>query len=102
MIHHIVLTRYKSDVTEEEKQGLYAKLDAIVQRLEGAISGSYGRSVSPEGLENGFLDGFVIDFASKDAVNEYLVDEEHKVVGAEIASRLEGGTDGLVVFDIEV
>ena len=58
--------------------------------------------MSPEGLGKGFNDGFIMDLADAAARDGYLVDPAHQAAGTRLVAALEGGTDGLIVFDLEV
>ena len=55
-----------------------------------------GHSTSPEGLENGHDNGFVITFAHAEARDAYLPDPRHQVVADEIGRYAQR----VVVFDI--
>ncbi|MDB5540683.1 MAG: Dabb [Devosia sp.] len=100
-IRHCVLVKFRADVPPVEREGIYAELAALRDHL--AIEAmSFGHNVSPEGLHQGFLDGFTIDFPDAAARDAYLVDDAHKQAGARLVAALEGGSQGLLVFDIEV
>ena len=43
-----------------------------------------------------------MDLADAAARDRYLVDPAHKAAGARLVAALEGGRDGLIVFDLEV
>ena len=102
MIRHIVLVKFRSDITDSDKQAIYDKLNALRDRVSGILAASFGANVSPEGFAQGFDDGFSMDFESAAARDAYLVDPEHRKVGPQLVSMLEGGRAGLLVFDHEV
>lgn len=101
MIRHIVLTRFRLDVSEETIAQIYAGLESVSERLPGASGFHGGRSVSPENIERGYMHGFTIDFQTCDDLAAYADDAEHKRWGAEIVAHAEGGLDGVLVLDIE-
>ena len=101
MIKHIVLTRFRSDVSEDTISKIYAGLAGVTARLEGASCFHGGRSTSPEKIERGYMHGFTIDFDSFDDLAAYSEDAEHKRWGAEIVAHAEGGLDGVLVLDVE-
>ncbi|CUH52046.1 Dabb family protein [Shimia marina] len=101
MIKHIVLTRFRADVSEATITEIYAGLARVTERLEGATGFHGGRSTSPEKIERGYMHGFSIDFDSFDDLATYSADAEHKRWGAEIVAHAEGGLDGVLVLDIE-
>jgi hypothetical protein len=102
MIRHCVWVKFRADVPASEKQAIYDQLAALRGHLGGIAGMSFGPNVSPEGLQQGFTDGFTIDFVDAGARDTYLVDEAHKEAGGRLVAALEGGRAGLIVFDIEV
>lgn len=101
MIRHCVFVKFRPDVPTGERQAIYDQLAALRGHLKGIEAMAFGPNVSPEGLHRGFRDGFTIDFADAAARDAYLVDEAHKQAGGRLVAALEGGREGLVVFDIE-
>ncbi len=102
MIRHIVLCKFRADVTDAQRETIFAELTALRGHLPGILAMSFGASVSPEGLERGFVHGFSIDFADAAARDAYLADEAHGRAGAKLVAALDGGVAGLIVFDIAV
>lgn len=102
MIRHCVWVRFRADVPAAERQAIYDQLAALRGHLKGIEAMSFGPNVSPEGLHQGFADGFMIDFVDAAARDAYLMDEAHGKAGARLVAALEGGRDGLIVFDIAV
>jgi hypothetical protein len=102
MIRHCVFVRFRADVPETERDAIYAQLADLKQVIPGYLAISYGANVSPEGLHQGFTDGFTIDFVDAAARDAYLVHPDHQAAGGRLVAALEGGRDGLVVFDIVV
>ncbi|HEY8577413.1 MAG TPA: Dabb family protein [Devosia sp.] len=101
MIRHCVFVKFRSDVSAEEKAGIYADLGALVGKIDGLFSAHFGPNVSPEGHGKGFNDGFIMDLADAAARDRYLADPAHKAAGARLVAALEGGREGLMVFDME-
>ena len=62
MIRHIVLTRFRPDVSEDTIAAIYVGLAGVSSRLPGAQNFGGGRSESPEQIERGYMHGFTIDF----------------------------------------
>jgi hypothetical protein len=100
-IRHCVFVKFRADVPLSEIQSIYEQLAALGQHLE-IDHMSYGPNVSPEGLHQGFVDGFTMDFPDAAARDAYLADGKHEAAGARLVAALEGGGKGLLVFDIEV
>ena len=102
MIRHCVWFRLRPTVAATERESIYDDLRALQGNLDGILAMTFGRNVSPEGLGQGFADGFIIDFRDTSCRDAYLVHPDHQAAGARLVAALDGGTDGLVVFDIEV
>ena len=103
MIRHIVLLRFRDDVTREQKQGVFDALSDLQGHLQGVRGFFAGPNVSVETeLIRGFKDAFWIDFDDAAARDAYLEDAQHKAVGARIVEHTEGGIDGVVVVDLEL
>ena len=102
MIRHIVLTKFKSDVSEDTIKGIYDGLSALAEKLPGAANFTGGRSESPEQIERGYMHGFVIDFDSWDALQTYADNDDHKALGGQLVANAVGGIDGILVLDLDV
>lgn len=102
MIRHCVFVRFRPDVTGEERTAIYAELESLREVVPGFLAMSSGPNVSPEGLHQGFADGFTMDFSDEVARDAYLVHPDHKAAGGKLVAALEGGRDGLIVFDMVV
>lgn len=102
MIRHCVFVRFRDDVPDEERSAIYQQLAELKSVVPGFLTISYGPNVSPEGLHQGYVDGFIIDFTDEAARDAYLVHPDHKAAGSRLVAALEGGRDGLIVFDIVV
>ena len=102
MIRHIVLVNFRDDVSDEHKAGIYAELRALVGKIDGLESASFGPNVSPEGLSKGFRDGFTMDLRDAESRDRYLADPDHQAAGAKLVAAAAGGVDGLIVFDLRI
>ena len=102
MIRHIVLIRFRPEVSEAEIAAIFSDLAAIQAVLRGVRSITAGRSESPEQIERGYMHGFVVDFDDWAALAAYQSHPDHKAVGARIVANAVGGLDGVLVFDLPV
>jgi len=102
MIRHCVLVRFRPEVTQEERAAIYQELESLREVVPGFLAMYFGPNVSPEGLHQGFVDGFTMDFVDEAARDSYLVHPAHKAAGAKLVAALQGGRDGLIVFDMVV
>ena len=102
MIRHIVLIRFRADVTEDAIAAIFGDLHAIKAKLPGVLAITSGRSESPEQIERGYMHGFVADFADWAALAAYQDHPDHKRVGTSLVANAIGGIDGILVFDLPV
>lgn len=102
MIRHCVFFKFRSGVSADERAEIYAGLNALVGQIDGLLSADFGPNVSPEGLGQGFDNGFIMDFVDAAARDRYLPHPAHQAAGAKLVAALEGGTEGLIVFDMEI
>ncbi len=84
------------------REAIFADIAALKLRVPGLLSVRAGANVSPEGLDKGFHEGFIVDFVDGDARDRYLADEAHAAVGGRIVEAAQGGLDGVFVFDLEI
>ena len=103
MIRHCVFIRFRADVSQAEKEGIWADIRALKTVVPGYLAVYVGNNVSPEtGMDKGFSEGFVIDFESSQARDAYLIHPNHEKAGGRIVAAAEGGVAGILVYDIEV
>lgn len=102
MLRHIVLIRFKPDVTAATIQAALDQVAALREKIDGIVAVSIGANVSPESLEKGFRHGFVVDFLDEPARDAYLPHPDHVIVGSKLVELADGGLDGILVFDYNV
>ncbi|MBY6136700.1 Dabb family protein [Nocardioides marinus] len=100
MIRHIVLIRFREDITAAEVADIFAELHQIEAQIPGLVSITSGRSESPEKIERGYMHGFIADFTDWAALEAYQVHPAHKKLGARLVENAIGGLDGILVFDL--
>ncbi len=103
MIRHLVALNFKAGTQEATKQALYNDLASLDQRIDGIVDFQSRANVSVEDpLVRDFRDLFWFDFRDSGVRDIYLEDEVHQAIGARIVAELDGGPDGVFVFDFEV
>ncbi|WP_428687183.1 Dabb family protein [Roseibium sp.] len=102
MIRHIVLIKFKPEVSEAEISEMFQELRTIEAQVPGILDITSGRSESPEKIERGYMHGFVVDFESWNALEAYQTHPDHKALGARLVANAIGGLDGILVLDIPV
>ena len=102
MISQCVFVRFKSAVASSEKQAIYEAITALKDVIPGIIDVKFGQNVSSEGLNGGFLDGFIVTLDSVEARDEYLAHPQHIDVGERLIGLTDGGAAGLLVFDMAI
>lgn len=101
MILHCVFVRFKAAVQQAEKQAIYDAIAALKDVIPGIVEVRSGPNVSPEGLNGGFRDGFIVSFENAEARDAYLVHPDHVAIGGRIVAATDGGLAGVLVFDLE-
>ncbi|RWA66883.1 Dabb family protein [Mesorhizobium sp.] len=102
MIRHCVFVRFRDGVSISERTAIHADLEALRSLIDGMGKVYFSANVSPEPFARGFGHGFTIDFRDAAARDAYLVHEAHQRAGARLVAALEGGTEGLMVVDLEI
>ncbi len=102
MIRHCVFIHFKPTISAAYRAELFNEIDALKDRLPGMLAVHIGVNVSPEaGMDKGFSDGFIVDFADSFSRDAYLENKEHKETGARLVAAAEGGVKGILVYDLE-
>ncbi len=101
MITHCVFIRYRAEANDGTRDDIYKALHALRPRVPGLTNIVIAANSSPEGLDKGFSEGFIVTFRDAKARDAYLADSEHAKVGAMIVAAAEGGIDGILVYDLE-
>ena len=102
MIRHCVFVKFRADVDAGERKAILKGLADLQHQIDGILAVATGPNVSPEALGRGFDHGFTMDFVDAGARDRYLPHPAHKAAGSRLVAALEGGRDGLIVFDLEV
>ncbi len=100
MILHCVFIRFKSALQAADKQELYEAVAGLKTVVPGIVDLKYGANVSTEGLNGGFLDGFIFTFESPEARDAYLAAPDHIAVAERLVAAADGGLSGLIVYDM--
>lgn len=100
MIRHLVALRYKPGTPDDVKDGLMKDLAGLSGHIDGILDFQVRRNVSTEDeVVRGFRDLFWFDFRDLAVRDAYLVDPMHQGIGARLVEQLEGGADGVSVYD---
>lgn len=103
MIRHLVALRFKPGTSEETKQALYDDLARLGDHIDGILDFQSRANVSVEDpLVRDYRDLFWFDFRDTGVRDTYLADTTHRAIGARIVAELEGGADGVFVFDFSI
>lgn len=96
-IQHIVLFKFKPEVTQQKITELLNLLAELQQLIPGITYFAGGPNFSPEGLNQGYTHGFFMTFVSVDARDTYLPHPEHERVKAALFPCI----DSVLAFDLE-
>jgi hypothetical protein len=101
MIKHCVLFRFRSDVREEAIDDIMTRFEQLVGTIPGVRKVYAGRNVSPEGLDHGHRHGFVMEIENERLRDAYLIHPEHIAISEDLLPLLDGGIEGVTVFDVK-
>ncbi|MFE1664948.1 Dabb family protein [Microbacterium sp. P02] len=93
---HIVLVRWKREVSSAVLDELTEGAHALADAVPGVVDVACGPNTSPEGLAGGFDWALVVDFVSSAARDDYLPHPAHRPV-AELITQW---AEQVVVFDV--
>ena len=103
MIRHFVALRFKAGTLPSIKQGLMDDLAGLSDRIDGILDFQVRPNISVEDqMVRGYRDVFWFDFRDTNVRDSYLNDPVHQEIGGRIVAALEGGPDGVFVFDYVV
>lgn len=96
-IQHMVLFKFRPEVTPEKITELFNHLAQLQQLIPGITYFAGGPYSSPEGLNQGYTHGFLMTFESVHARDTYLPHPEHELVKTALSQCI----DSVLVFDFE-
>jgi hypothetical protein len=81
-VEHIVLLKWKDEVTPAQEADVGAKLVALKDKIPGVVSITFGHQSSPEAATkgHGFDAALTVIFATAAARDAYLPNPEHQAV----------------------
>lgn len=103
MIKHIVLVRFKKEITAAQIDQIFKKIGALESIIPTMKAYDYGKYNGAAERHKGFDYAFYMTFKTPQERDEYLIHPEHVKVGNELKSMLdtEGG-DSFLAFDYSV
>lgn len=97
-IQHIVLLKFKPDVSTETIDGLFGQLEELKSLIPGITYFAGGPYSSHEGMNQDYGYGFIMTFESASARDTYLPHPEHERVKSAILPCV----DEVIAFDFEI
>lgn len=97
LVRHVVVFKYKATATDAQIAEVTDAFRALKARIPGIVSFEQGRNHSPEKLDQGFTNVYLVTFTSVAARDAYLPHPEHKKFG-DLLSRL-GVVESVFVVD---
>ncbi len=77
-MRHLLLVRFKPEVTAEQLDALFAHFRRLPADIPGIVSVECGANESPEGLEKGFTHAILMTFVDSAARDAYLPHPGHE------------------------
>ncbi|XP_047335366.1 stress-response A/B barrel domain-containing protein HS1-like [Impatiens glandulifera] len=94
-VKHIVLAKFKDDVSEEKINEFIKNYSDLVNLIEPLKAFQWGTELSASNMDQGFSHVFESSFESVQGLNEFVSDSHHIAFGKSYASIF----DKLVIFD---
>ncbi len=101
MILHCVFCDFRDDVPQEECTRILEALHNLCAARPDVIAVHAGMNLDPEGKSPDHDGGLVVSFEILDALRAYVDDPDHIALGTQLVALCNGGTDGIVVYDLE-
>ena len=77
MLQHVVLLRFVPSCTAADLDCISQRFAKLAQLVPGILSLSGGQDCSPEGLQQGFTHGWLLQFPDAAARDAYLIHPAH-------------------------
>ena len=100
-VKHVVLMKFKKTTPPETIDQIFAGFANLRNYVRGLLDFSGGPYSSPEGLHRGYTHCFVMTFIDAGARDAYLPDPAHVGMVNWFMPEIEGGVNGILVFDYE-
>ena len=97
VVRHVVVFKYRPTATPTEIAQVTAVFRALKGKIPGIVSFEQGKNHSPEKLDQGFTNVYLVTFESVAARDAYLPHPEHKKFG-DLLARL-GVVESVFVVD---
>lgn len=97
LLRHIVLFKFKDDVTKEQVQEVVDAFSALPEKIDTIVDFECGTDVSVEGKAEGFTHGFVVSFRDEAGRAVYLPHAAHQEFVKLVGPRI----DKVLVFDFK-
>jgi lysophospholipase L1-like esterase len=95
LLRHVVLFKFKDDVSEEQIQEVVDAFSALPDKIDTIVDYEHGTDVSVENKAAGFTHGFVVTFEDEAGRDTYLPHKAHQAFVKLVGPRL----DNVLVFD---
>lgn len=77
LLRHFVAFKYKETATKQQIHEIEEALQSLKSKIPQVVSIEWGSNNSPEQVNKGFTDGFLITFRTKQDRDAYLVHPAH-------------------------
>lgn len=102
MIRHCVMLRLSDKATAPALDKVMHGLADLVDRLDGCSGFCAGPNRDYEGKSPEIAYGFTFDANNAKALAAYAVHPDHVALGGQLVALCEGGSEGVIVYDIDV
>lgn len=102
MIKHCVFLNLAPEAEFDRLMDAYEMIGEVLDEIDGVYDYAAGPNRDFEGKSPAYETGFIITFMNKDALDAYAVHPKHQEAGAILTSLCFNGSDGIIVFDLDV
>jgi hypothetical protein len=76
-LRHFVAIKFKDTTTPEQVHEIEEAFASLKKKIPQVVSIEWGKNISPEKLDQGYTDGFLVTFRSEKDRDSYLTNPEH-------------------------
>ena len=88
-LRHVVFFKYQSDLAQQKVEELRRSFVQLAQKIDLIQNVEWGLNNSPENLNHGYTDCFILSFLSEQDLKNYLVHPVHVEFVEEYRSMIE-------------
>src|SRR4051794_30032463 len=89
VLRHAVFFKLKEGTSDEDARKIVTAFDGLPKKIDSIVDYQRGKNVSPAGLDDGFMQCFLVTFKDEAGRAKYLPHPDHKAFGKVLGPHLE-------------